>query len=200
MKHIVDARGLDCPQPVINAKNAIEAHREILVIVDNETAYENVCRLADSINCSFHAERRSDGIYITMLRNELNSQEKAMQDIISNNGPYSGPIVLVVSRSIMGSGDDALGAVLMKSFIHTLAEAPPIPDVIIFFNSGVKLVTKDSDVIDDLKTLEARGAKLLACGTCINFFNLKDSLAVGSVSNMYEIKEFLFSAGRLVTL
>ncbi|MGB5822930.1 MAG: sulfurtransferase TusA family protein [Proteocatella sp.] len=41
----VDARGLSCPQPVLMAKKAMEESKNsYAVIVDNETAMENVKR------------------------------------------------------------------------------------------------------------------------------------------------------------
>ncbi len=36
------------------------------------------------------------------------------------------------------------------------------------------------------------------CGTCLNFYVLTDQLAVGSVTNMYEIVETLAKAGKVV--
>ena len=94
----------------------------------------------------------------------------------------------------MGKGDDALGNILIKSFFHTLAETSPAPEAIIFFNSGVKLVVEGSEVLEDIRSLEKNGAKILSCGTCLDYFKIKDKLAAGSVTNMYEIKELMLGA------
>ena len=86
----------------------------------------------------------------------------------------------------------------MQGFIHTLLEVSNRPDVILFFNNGVKLTIEDSEVLDDLEELEKRGTKILVCGTCLNFFEVKEKLKVGNVSNMYEIAEAMTSSGRLI--
>ena len=98
----------------------------------------------------------------------------------------------------MGHGNDELGAILMKSFIHTAIDLEHGPDVMILYNTGVKLATPDSGVVDDLKALEAKGVKILVCGTCVNFFELGGKIAAGIVSNMYDIAGALSTAGRIV--
>ena len=64
---------------------------------------------------------------------------------------------------------------------------------------NAKLTVQGSDVLDDLKKLESKGVQILVCGTCLNYFEIKDKLAVGIVSNMYDIVEIMSSAGRLFT-
>ena len=70
----------------------------------------------------------------------------------------------------------------MRAFIHTLGEVTPRPDKIIFINSGVKLVAKGSEVIEDLVGLKDRGVEILACGTCLGYYNLKEAVEVGRIS------------------
>jgi len=55
-------------------------------------------------------------------------------------------------------------------------------------------------VLEDLEALGKRGVGILACGTCLGHFGLKDKLAVGEVSNMYSIAETLLAAGNVVAL
>lgn len=201
MKHSIDCRGLACPQPVINARSALEKHPRITVIVDNETALGNIQRMAESMGCAMSMEKKNDGIYIELVASGASAAPgtgPAASTVTSHRS--TGPRVLAVSRDAMGSGDDALGRILIRSFFHTIAEAPPAPDVIIFFNSGVKLAVDGSDALEDLKTLEARGVRILSCGTCLDYFKVKDRLRAGSVSNMYEIKELMFSASSTINL
>lgn len=47
----VDARGCACPQPVLMAKKAIEKDNEVQVLVDNNTARDNVYRFAAGKGC-----------------------------------------------------------------------------------------------------------------------------------------------------
>ena len=68
----------------------------------------------------------------------------------------------------------------------------------IFYNTGVKLTVQGSEVLEDLKQLESEGVQLLVCGTCLNYFEIKDKLAAGTVSNMYDIVETMSNAGRLI--
>jgi selenium metabolism protein YedF len=191
MAHTVDARGLACPQPVILAKKALEGHDEVTVIVNDTTALENVKKLAAGLGHAVVEERQGSETRITITR--AGSCPLA-EDIISAGGP----VVVTISSDTMGRGDDTLGAVLMKSLIHTLLETSPRPDSMIFFNAGVRLTVEGSDVLDDLRALADAGVEVLACGTCLNFFEIKDKLAVGAVSNMYDIARTMLNAGRLV--
>ena len=100
----------------------------------------------------------------------------------------------------MGRGSGELGGILVRSLMHTLNEVEPRPDKLIFFNSGVKLTVEGSEVLEDLRTLEQGGAEILVCGTCLDYFKIKDKVAVGEVSNMYTIAETLLGAGRTVTI
>jgi selenium metabolism protein YedF len=200
MLHRVDARGLACPQPVINASKALETHDSIIVIVDNQTALENIQRLAKSKGCSVSDERKSDGIYISLEKQGSAQNAVANKQEERQTFPIRDERVLVISKDVLGNGDDALGAILMKSFFHTIAETAPSPDVIIFINSGVKLLAVGSAVLEDIQILENRGIRILACGTCLDYFTLKDNIRAGSVSNMYEIKELMLTASSTITL
>ncbi|MFU0824791.1 sulfurtransferase-like selenium metabolism protein YedF [Clostridium sp.] len=97
--------------------------------------------------------------------------------------------LMVISSDKMGEGDEEIGKVLIKNFIYALTEAESIPSTIIFYNGGAKLVAKDSPIIEDLKKLEELGVEILTCGTCLNYYNLTEELAVGKVTNMYTIVE-----------
>ncbi|MBC9785477.1 sulfurtransferase-like selenium metabolism protein YedF [Heliobacterium chlorum] len=106
--------------------------------------------------------------------------------------------VLVMAADTIGRGDDQLGRTLAKSFLYTLSQAEMIPRTIIFLNSGVKLVCQDSDAIPNLLALEERGAEILSCGTCLDFYHLKDQVVAGKVSNMYAIIDTLTRAPKVI--
>jgi len=196
---IVDARNLSCPQPVILAKQALESNKAVMVVVDNDTALENVKRLGGKFGCEVSVEAKSGGIYeIQLIRQaEFNKDQESFSPSCTTVETKSGPFVIVVQEDKMGRGNDELGTVLIKAFCHTLAEQSQKPDVMIFYNTGVKLTIQGSDVLDDLKLLESKGVQILVCGTCLNYFEIKEKLAVGIVSNMYDIVEAMSSAGRL---
>ena len=104
-----------------------------------------------------------------------------------------------LSSSSIGRGDDELGALLMRGFTYALAEAEVPPARVILMNSGVRLAIEGSECLPNLRTLAESGIDVLACGTCLEYYGLKDKLAVGRVSNMYEIAGLLLS-GRSLSL
>jgi len=57
-----------------------------------------------------------------------------------------------------------------------------------------------SPLLEDLCALDERGTEILACGTCLGYYELKDQLAVGEISNMYTIAETMLGAGKVVKL
>jgi selenium metabolism protein YedF len=119
----------------------------------------------------------------------------------SGTAPGAGPVVLTVPSELMGRGEHAeLGGILIRSFFHTLTEAQSVPDVILFFNSGVKLVAEGSVILDDLQALAGRGVRMLACGTCLGYYELKEKVAVGEISNMYVISETMMTAAKVVSV
>ena len=108
--------------------------------------------------------------------------------------------VLVISNEVMGHGDNELGCILIRSFLHTLSEAEILPKTIIFYNTGIKLVTEKSIVLEDLKNLQNAGVKILVCGTCLGHFDLKEKIAVGEISNMYDITDSMLQAQKVINL
>lgn len=197
MPKTVDARGLACPQPVLLTRAALREGSAVLTIVDNETAQQNVTRMAEKAGCAVQAEVRSDGIYLNI---STVTEAAAPASVVQPSVPAGGPLVLTIPSDTMGRGDDELGQILIRGFFHALGQTNPRPDTIIFFNSGVKLVISGSPVLEDLQTLCGQGVEILACGTCLGHFGLKDKLAVGEVSNMYTIVETLLRAGKVINL
>lgn len=197
MEKIIDARGLACPQPVLLTRAALQTAAAVTCIVDDETSQLNVMRLAETAGHWVQAETRPDGIYIKIQRRPAMTIEPEAEPV---RPASEGPLVLVVSGMVMGQGDDELGQILIRSFFHTLGEIAPVPRTIIFFNTGVKLLVPGSPVLDDLRLLAQNGIEILACGTCLGHFNLKEQLAVGQVSNMYTIAETMLAAGKIVRL
>jgi len=193
MSMIIDARGLACPQPVVLTKKALEKADDLTVIVDNATAKQNVSRLAESHGLGITVEEKGDGIYLRLTRPADESLGGKVPLLFE-------PTVLLVSSSTLGHGDDELGNVLMRSFIHSLGESDIKPNKIIFMNSGVKLVAQGSEVIDDLRALEKESVEILACGTCLGHFGLKDAVKAGRISNMYEITMALMKATKVISI
>jgi selenium metabolism protein YedF len=112
----------------------------------------------------------------------------------------SQPTVVAISSNAMGRGDDELGQVLLRTYLHTLSEVTPRPDTIIFFNSGVMVAVEESQALGDLRALADQGVQILLCGTCVGHFDLKERVAVGEISNMYAISEAMLRAGKVINL
>jgi selenium metabolism protein YedF len=192
----IDCRGMTCPQPVVETKKALEAagSQEFLILVDNPTSRENVSRFAASQGYRVHVSEKQGYSALTIRKGEKVGEE---------GGPFSkaadaGDLVFFLDSDSLGRGSEELGGVLMRSFLHTLAEAELKPGKVILVNSGVKLACEGSAVLDDLRAIDSQGVEILACGTCLSYFAIKDRLRVGRVSNMYEILETLAQAGRTV--
>lgn len=108
------------------------------------------------------------------------------------------PFVVLFASDRLGDGPEELGRVLVRGFVKTLREQGPPPWRMVFLNSGVALTTEGSPLAEDLQAMEAAGAELLSCGTCLDYFHAKEKLVAGRVSNMREIVETLTRAGRLL--
>ncbi|NYB73021.1 sulfurtransferase-like selenium metabolism protein YedF [Sedimentibacter hydroxybenzoicus DSM 7310] len=195
---LVDARGLACPQPVLlTKKEADSGELKITVIVDNDTAKQNVTKFGTKLQYDIKSENKEDGIYITLSK--ANEHEDIMEAaiVIEKNSTKSG---YVITTDKLGKGSDDLGKILMKSFLYTLSETKPYPEFLIFLNSGVKLTTLGSDSLEDLKKLNEDGVKIVSCGTCLDFFEIKSNLQVGSISNMYDIVEIITESEKTITI
>ncbi len=190
----IDARGVKCPQPVIMTKKALEEIEEgqIISIVDDITAKENVSRLASSMNLEYAIDEK-DGCYYISINKIKDNKNENMNNEADN-------IVIVITSNKLGSGDKELGEVLMKSYTYALTEVSPVPKTIIFLNSGVKLTTEGSAVLDNIEKLQQAGVEIISCGTCLDFYGLKEKLMVGIVGNMYSIVEKMHNATKVINV
>ncbi len=109
-------------------------------------------------------------------------------------------LVMYIDSESIGRGDDDLGAILMKAYLDTLSGEDMLPEKMIFVNSGVKLIAQGSDCLDALKKLEENGVTLLACRTCLDYYNLLEKVAVGEISNAHDILNNLMQADKAVSI
>ena len=197
---IVDARGKPCPKPLILTKKEVDAgENEITTIVDNETSKINVIKFGTKLNYNCVEELKEDGIYIVLTKSESKGVCEA-ESVAAEEKHQKTSKGFVISTDVLGSGSDKLGKILMKGFIYTITETKPYPSFLIFLNSGVKLTTEGSDSIDDLKKLENAGVKIVSCGTCLDFFEIKTKLLVGQVTNMYDIVEIITNSDNAIMI
>ena len=192
----LDCRGLACPQPVIMTKKALDAEKTpINVVVDNSTAKENVSKFASANGWGYRVEEQEDGLFHIHMVPPISSGIAARGDEEKRLAP-----VYLFTRDTLGHGSDELGKILIRSFFTALLEVDPKPKTLLFLNGGVKLTVQGSMVLPSLQKLEQQGVSVLSCGTCLDYYNLKEQLAVGSVTNMFTIIAALQENGQAITL
>lgn len=199
MEKILDARGMACPLPVVNAKKAAEGLHPgdtLIVRVDNEIAVQNLQRFAQHMGFTATGEKVSESEFtVTMV---IGGEAKAEPEIACAVDARKKGMLVVLSGCTMGSGDERLGKALMKAFVFALTKQDVLPETILCYNTGAYLTTDGADTLEDLKLLESEGVTVLTCGTCLDFYGLKEKLAVGGVTNMYDIVERMESAQTIV--
>ena len=200
----IDCRGLNCPEPVLRTKSALSEKpaEGLTIMVDNQTARDNVLRFINSSGSKANWQEKEGVYYITLKdykETDVKSTEMNSTTPASANDSFENP-VLLISTDQLGVGSSELGRMLMRNFIFTLTKRDELPLAIILMNSGVKLSIKDSPVIEELDELHNKGVQILACGTCLDYFELKDLHKAGQISNMYDISDLLLTSGRVVTI
>lgn len=193
MKKEIDCRGLNCPLPVVNTKKYFDSieEGEATIIVDNEVAKNNLLKYASSNNFEGNAEEKEGLFYV-----EISKTEGCSCNFEEENKKFT----IAIGQDKLGNGDEKLGTILIKSYIFALSEASVIPTDMLFFNSGVKLTVEGSEVLDSLNKLKERGVNIQVCGTCLDFYEIKEKLQIGEISNMYSIVETMNTSDKIVNL
>ncbi len=200
----IDVRQLTCPGPVLELKRLLEAGEPAIRLhVADELARSNVSRFAAARGARVESTpARGSGFLVTVLGDDTTAaageEELTCAVPAPEAGSSRGPFVLQITSDAMGQGEEDLGRLLLRSFIKTQLQLEGRPDLILFYNSGVRLCCEGSPLLEDLAALEQQGTELLACGTCLNYLQLAPSLAVGRVTDMLEIASRLSAAGRIV--
>ncbi len=194
-----DCSGLPCPQPVLETRELIASHpsEPIEITVDNEPAVQNVSRFLQSQGYEVKSRAaEQEGRYV--ISGEPGACALAADTSSYDAGTGAQKILVFIPSDTLGAGDDELGRKLMQNFIRTLGELGPDLWRVVFVNSGVKLAVNGSDNLDALEGLEARGVSILVCGTCLEFFGLLESRAVGETTNMLDIVTSMQLASKVI--
>jgi selenium metabolism protein YedF len=188
----IDCRGMSCPQPVITAKQSLEELKEgeFTLIVDNPSSCENVKRFALSQGCSVEVKKREGDFYIHIQKGRPIEEAKIH--------PKEEKVVVYINSHLLGVGDEALGRFLMKNFLKTLLDIEKKPNCIILINSGVQLAAEESEALEMLTKLSESGTEIFSCGTCLDFYKLREKMSVGTISNMYDIIQSMLEADHLI--
>ena len=201
MEKIIDCKGMACPLPVVNAKKAAEELNSgdvLTVLVDNEIAVQNLTRFAEHKGFGVSAEKKTDKEYAVIMTVSGTVEAAKEEEVACVMDSRRKGMLVVLSGNTMGTGDEQLGKSLMKAFVFALTKQDQLPDTILCYNTGAYLTCEGADTLEDLKLLESEGVTILTCGTCLDFYGLKKKLAVGGVTNMYDIVERLENAAQII--
>ena len=193
MKMRIDAGGKQCPIPVIMAKKELEAgEQDVEIIVDGPTQVGNLERLGDALGRKATSEAFGDKFLVKFANGEtIKGASVAEADTYA----------VFFNTNAIGTNNSELGGNLAKMAIFTLSESERVPSYVLFMNEGVKLPAGDEpQIIENLNTLIEKGTQVLVCGTCLNFYGIKDDLKVGTVSNMYDILGAMQEVSKVIKL
>jgi len=198
---ILDVKGMRCPMPLIETKKALKDlgdDETLKIILDNETSVKNVVHfLSDN---KVPVKQSTDGgvfeLIVNPVAGSLDEVDETAYCVAPANKGNS--YVILLAKNRLGEGSDELGEALAGAMINTLKSMDTLPEKIIVMNSGIDFVVNGSLVLKPLKELEKQGVDIIVCGTCLDYFGKMDELAIGRVSNMFDILESMLKADKVI--
>jgi selenium metabolism protein YedF len=193
----VDARGLACPEPVILTKKALSeiGQGDVIVHVDSEAARDNVARMAKNEGCAVSIkEHGKHGFELLFTKKAPVKNERSAHTKAEGEGES---VSYLFDSDFIGTNRE-LGKVLVNGFLNAISSLPHKRSSIIFISNGVKLTTRGSYVLEPLARLHDLGCEMLICGTCLDYFKIRDKVKVGTISNAVEILQAMTSAGKVI--
>ena len=199
----VNAMGDTCPIPVVKTKEAIRQLGAdggvVETLVDNDIAVQNLTKMANQKGYGAESEKLGENEYrVTMTVGAGADLPAESEETVCMVPAGQKNTVVVVAADHMGEGEGELGKNLLKAFLYALSHQESLPETILFYNGGASLTCQGSLSLEDLKSMAERGVEILTCGTCLNFYGLTEKLAVGGVTNMYDIVEKQMAADLIV--
>lgn len=213
-KITVDARGELCPMPLIMLKKQVDkasAGTPVEILTDNDISCSNLEDYIHEIGSS--VMRRQMESYIVLSFDVPSSgahragqtgrspetQTPTAKKEAQPTGARAEGYAIAIASDCMGSGDEELGRVLLRAFINAIKELDLLPSHVVLYNRGVFAALKGSDTAHALELLaEEMDVKIIVCGTCVDYYGLKDHLQVGQISNMYSIMQILSQAHHII--
>ena len=199
----IDVKGLKCPIPLIETKKALKQlpnDEALKVIIDNEISKNNVIRFLTDNGIKSEISRNSGVFEVIVNHHNVTLENVKTEKYCTIDSPEKDNYIIVFGKDRLGEGSDDLGFVLAGSLLNTLKEMDTLPTKIVFINSGINLVLKGSPTLLPLKELEKAGVELIVCGTCLDYFNKIEKIAIGRISDMYEILESMTKAGKVINI
>lgn len=202
MKKELDLRGLTCPEPVLKTKKVIDDQtiQTVEVLVDSEVNVENLARLARSQNFGFSKEITEDHFKVKLVRDSSPQTNLKTQNAAET---ASGGTIIFITRDTFGQGsspsDHDFSLNLMNVFLQTALKSGHKIRAVLLANSGVKLMDPQGAHHQVLQEIRETNVEVLACGLCLDYYGLKDKVAVEHVTNMFAICEYLFAAEKILS-
>lgn len=205
MEKKVDLRGLTCPEPVLRTKKLLDDKtiEKIEALVESEVNVKNLARLARSQKASMSCSNEGDHYLVVLTRGngeKLNAaDEEALREAQKETHKQKVGTIVMLSKNSFGEGDADFSESLLNVFLQTMYDAGHRPRAILMANSGVRLMDPKGSALPVLKSFHDAGCEVMACGLCLDYYGLKESVPSDQVTNMFTICEYLLTADRIVT-
>jgi len=203
MMKVIDVKGKACPLPLIATKKALkESDKDelIKIVIDSETSVKNVVRYLKDNGIMVKQQIVGDSFELIFNKDGEEPVIEEAEAYCASSESDDQAFVVVFGKDRLGEGSEDLGKMLVGGMLTTLVEEERTPDKIIFLNSGINLVLKNSPVLNLLIELESKGSELLSCGACLDYFDEMKNLKAGRVSNMVEILDILTSYSKVINI
>jgi tRNA 2-thiouridine synthesizing protein A len=205
-KKELDLRGLTCPQPVLATKKLLDdaSVQEVRAIVDDQINVNNLTRLANYFRAQISVAQKNDSSYLVTISRSAQADhgdaqaEQIQQSQLQIDKAKTG-VVVFLTKDMFGEGDLEFSRTLINLFLQTIYESGQRPDAILMANTGVKLMAKANSCRKVLDDFREAGSEVLACGLCVEFYKLKEEIPVNQITSMFNIVEYLFACGKVLS-
>lgn len=198
----VDAKGKLCPVPLVMTKKVYDKLNEnevMTTLVDNDTSAKNVRTFILESGGKVSSSKDGNVTTLTITKGAIKESKEADQ-YCEIGQPANLSSVIYLPKDKIGNGEpEDLGKALMQAFLNTVKDVPPYPTHAVFMHNGVKLLKEGTKTAEAVAGWEKLGIKLLACGTCLDFFGIGEKQKIAKVSNMFDILTVLNNAGKIIT-
>lgn len=188
----LDCRNLNCPEPLLRTKKALgelKIAESLEILVNDVAPRENIKRfLAKNGFEAKISQAGADTLIKTVKTDEL--KDESIDDIYCDvTAPKRGKAIFL-NEEQCGSGP--IGKSLLAKFLGAALNLDEKPVKVICVNNAVRITTnRGHECFEAIKKLNEAGAEILSCGSCLESYKLVDKLAIGEISNAYEIMDVL---------
>ena len=188
----LDCRNLNCPEPLLRTKKALgelKIAESLEILVNDVAPRENIKRfLAKNGFEAQISQAGADTLIKTVKTDEL--KDESIDDIYCDVAASKRSKVIFLNEEQCGSGP--IGKSLLAKFLGAALSLDEKPVKVICVNNAVRITTnRGHECFEAIKKLNEAGAEILSCGSCLEGYKLVDKLAIGEISNAYEIMDIL---------